>query len=123
MIIDGKITNYNTQKELREIEDSIIKAALSNWTYWDIIDDLKKKNVNLQYEDTERNTRHLVRRITSKTWTEIKHEIQQKSEDYSGITPTRQGYKYKDNIFENLEDAHQSKLKCESPKLARIMYS
>lgn len=123
MIIQGNTTKYNTQKEIRQIEDTIIKAAITNKTYQDIITELQQKKIKLQYEDTTKGKKNLIKRVTSKTWTEIKQEICQKAEDYSGITPTRQGYQYKNQTYPNLEDAHHSKLKRESPKLARIMYN
>lgn len=122
MIFSYSEVPYNTNRECYDIEDIIIKTALNDGAYNDLIKECKNKGIKLQYDDVHRTKANLVRRTTGKTWSKIKEEIVQKSKDYSGIVPTKNGYEYKGKIYSNLEEAHYLKLKKQYPKLARIIY-
>ena len=122
MIMDYKEIPYNTNRECYQIEDIIIKTALNDGKYSDIIQYCKDHDIQLQYDDTYRTKRNLVKRTTGSNWTKIKKEIQEKANDYSGITPTREGYLYDGKIYDSVKEAHYLKLKRKYPKLARIIY-
>lgn len=122
MIMEYSEIDYNTNKECYEMEDVIIKTALEDGKYNDLLKACMDKGIKLQYDDIHRTKANLVKRVTGKTWSKVKKEIQARAEDYTGITPTREGYLFQDKVYEDLQDAHYTKLKKQHPKLARIIY-
>jgi hypothetical protein len=122
MIMEYSEIPYNTDRECFQIEDVIIRVALEDGEYKEVLRECEKHGINLQYDDVYRTKANLVKRTTGRTWTKIKREIQDKSRDYHGILPTREGYLFQDKVYESLEEAHYIKLKKQYPKLARIMY-
>ena len=122
MIMEYSEIEYNTNKECYEMEDVIIKTALDDGKYNDLLKACMDKGIKLQYDDIHRTKANLVKRVTGKTWSIVKKEIQARAEDYSGITPTREGYCFQNEVYESLQDAHYTKLKKQYPKLARIIY-
>lgn len=122
MIFSYSEVPYNTNRECYDIEDIIIQTALEDGEYKDLLRKCKNKGISLQYDDIHRTKANLVRRVTGKTWTKIKDEIVQKSKDYSGIIPLKEGYSFDGKVYQDLHEAHYLKLKKQYPKLARIIY-